>query len=277
MKKPLILSAILICSVLYSCRQVDEYQVYALKFKNWGRAAAGGSVTGALPTDSINVCNMFWLLKSSSGKNILVDAGFVNPALSSESYIQPDSVLLKLNILPSDISDILLTHPHYDHIDGIDLYPNARIWMEKEDYEYFTGAAWQPNGDSTGFNRKDVKKIMDVNSAGRLKLINGDDIEIMPGIKAFTGSTHTFKNFYLLVNSGSEKNKILLASDAIWFYINMDKHLPISVCRDTAAYVKAIRRMETLVTNRRLIIPGHDDDVFTRFKKIDKWIVEIEE
>jgi len=42
----------------------------------------------------------------------------------------------------TDITDIILTHPHWDYMDGVNLFPNAQVWMQKEDYNYFVGAAY---------------------------------------------------------------------------------------------------------------------------------------
>ncbi len=263
--------------LITGCNQTESYQVYALRFLIEGKFQAKGGVIGADPADSVNVYDMFWLLKSQSGKNILVDAGFIDPKFRNNSYIRPDSLLLKFGISSQDISDIILTHPHYDHIGGITLFPKAHIWMQKNDYDYFVSPARLEKGDTIGFEPTDVKNIISVNNQGRLTLINGDNIEIMPGIRVFTGSKHTFENQYLLVNSNSGTNKILLASDAIWFYLNLEKLLPITLCRDTAAYVNAIKRMKTLVSNQDLIIPGHDGDVFSKFTIVQNGIVRIEE
>lgn len=263
--------------VLHGCRQTAEYKVFALYFCNEGKVLAKDWVIGANPKDSVDGANYFWLLQDPDGKNILVDAGWIDSTHINKNFIRPDSILLQLKILPQDISDIIITHPHYDHIGGISLFPNAKIWMNQDDYEYFTGPAWIKGGDSTGFNRQDVLNINSINSQGRLKLVKGDNIEIMPGIKAFVGSRHTFENMYLLVNYNLEKNKILLASDASWFYMNLEKELPISICFDTAAYVNGIKRMKTLVSNPNLIIPGHDIEVISKFSKVNDRIVRIEE
>jgi glyoxylase-like metal-dependent hydrolase (beta-lactamase superfamily II) len=92
----------------------------------------------------------------------------------------------------------------------------------------------------------------------------------------FIGSKHTFENQYLLVNSNSKTNKILITSDAIWLYYNFDKLLTIPrYIIDPKAYVEAMKRMKTLVTNPDFIIPGHDDLVFSKFPKVAEWIVKI--
>jgi len=274
-KPALILTSLTFIAILICCKPAGKYQVFALKYAGVGKFPAKGSVIGAGQNDSVDVAYFFWLLRDPKGKNILVDAGYIDSAHSTRNFVRPDSVLLELNITPKEISDIIITHPHHDHIGGINLFPNAVVWMDQDDFDYFAGPAWEKGGDSTGFTRTDLKNMLTIQSQGRLKLIKGDDVEIMPGIKAFTGSRHTFQNIYLLVNSGSGKNKIVLASDAVWFYPNLEKELPISLCLDTASYVKAIKRMKTLVTDQDLIIPGHDNQVFMKFPKVTDRIVRI--
>jgi glyoxylase-like metal-dependent hydrolase (beta-lactamase superfamily II) len=267
---------LLLIAVKSNCQTSDEYQVFALKYTDGQNISALRMVAGANPKDSVRVCNMFWLLKGENGRNILVDVGFIDTTkMGIKNYVSPDLVLQRINVAPTDITDIIITHPHNDHIGGLNLFPNAKVWMQKDDFGYFVGGAWQENGFSRGFQKNDVRNIIEINLAGRLKLVEGDNIEIIPGIMAFIGSKHTFENLYLLVNSNSKTNKIVVASDAVWFYYNLDKLLPATLAMDQKAYVEAMKRMKTIVANADLIIPGHDDLVFSKFPKVSEWIVKI--
>ena len=58
-------------------------------------------------------------------------------------------------------------------------------------FHYFVGAAWQKDGSSGGFNKRDVRMLTDLNMAGRVTLVDGDNKELFPGIKVYTGSGHT--------------------------------------------------------------------------------------
>lgn len=44
---------------------------------------------------------------------------------------------------------------------------------------------------------------------------------------------------------------------------------------DPDLYVNAIKRMKTLFTNEKFIIPGHDNGVFSRFNKINDRVVKL--
>ncbi len=275
-KKIVLASVLSLIAIISNCQNGDEYQVFALKYADGPDVSAAQMAVGANPKDSLKMCMMFWLLKGEKGRNLLVDVGFIDTSKTGrKNYVRPDSVLQRINVYPSDIADIIITHPHNDHIGGINLFPKAKVWMQKDDFDYFIGDAWQENGVSTGFQKNDVRNIIEINLQGRLKLVKGDSIEIIPGIKVFIGSKHTYENQYVLVNSNSKTNKILIASDAIWFYYNYNNLLPATLCMDPKAYVEAMKRMKTLVTNPDYIIPGHDDLVFSKFPKISDWIVKI--
>lgn len=267
----------LITGFTSSGQVVNEYQVYALRFNESGDIPAREIAVGTTSTDSVSVCNMIWYLKGSNGRNILVDAGFIDTTGTGDSkFERPDIVLERLGVSPSDITDLIITHPHPDHIGGILLFSNARIWMQRDDFVYFVSGAWKKEGALAEFTERDVRNLIEVSLQGKLELVEGDDIEIIPGIRVYTGSRHTFENQYLLVNTDSKGNRIVLASDAIWFYFNLESLLPIPTYTvDPSAYVGAMKRMKTMVTDPLYIIPGHDNLVFSRFPEVCRGIVKI--
>src|SRR5215204_5040612 len=57
----------------------------------------------------------------------------------------------------------------------------------------------------------------------------------------------------------------VIASDNMYLYENLEKHLPIAQTLDAASNLRAQERMTTLATEPRLIVPGHDPAVFNRF------------
>jgi glyoxylase-like metal-dependent hydrolase (beta-lactamase superfamily II) len=280
--KNITLFVLLMMSVSLSANsQTENYQVYAIKFASTAHSFPISAWADRGPEkDSIQIDFMIWLIKGRNSRNILVDAGFLNDLQTAKDfgvkdYVRPDSMLSKLSLKAGDITDIIFSHPHWDHIDGVDLFPNAQIWIQKEDFNYFVSTAWQKGGNHGGFDRRDVRKVIDLNLAGKLTLVDGDDKEIIPGIRVYTGSRHTFNSQYALVETGI--NKIILASDNIWIYYNLD-HLrpppPVGTF-DAGAYVTSMQRMKTLASNVKFIIPGHDPKVFSIFPVISAGVVEI--
>ena len=258
--------------------QNNNYEIYVLKYASLKfKFPVTFFAVGSTSKDSIQPCYMVYLLKGKNGKNILVDAGFTETPpiynMAVFNYVRPDEMLKKINVDLASITDIILTHPHWDHIGGIDLFPNAMVWMQEQDFNYFVGTAWQNNIDSSGFNTKDVLKIKQKKLDKKLQLIKGDSVEIMPGIRVFTGSKHTYESQYVLVGTGNDK--VILASDNSWLYYNLVNLLPISLTFDTNAYLQNLKRMRAMVKNVDLILPGHDPLVFSKFLKVIDDVVKI--
>jgi glyoxylase-like metal-dependent hydrolase (beta-lactamase superfamily II) len=148
MKKIALFLLFIFALVLNIKAQTPAYQVYALKFagSDYPFTAADWSLN-APKTEPVKINFMVWLIRGN-GKNILVDAGFLNDLDDAKEfkvsgYIRPDSALLRFGVKPEDITDIIFSHPHWDHIDGVSLFPNAHIWIQKEDFNYFVSTAWQ--------------------------------------------------------------------------------------------------------------------------------------
>ncbi|MET0638141.1 MAG: N-acyl homoserine lactonase family protein [Chitinophagaceae bacterium] len=281
MKKIILLLLILQLVSASSYSQSQEYKVYALKFAASSYDfSVGDWVPGGPATEKIRFTFFIWLIRGNNGRNVLVDAGFLPDAEDAKEfqiveYQRPDSALAKLGLKATDITDIIISHPHWDHLDGISLFPNATAWMQKDDYKYFVSDAWQKDSNNTGFYKRDVLTIVDLNLQGKLKLVNGDNQEIIPGITVYTGSRHTYDSQYAVVQSGNKK--IVLASDNIWLYYQLEQLAPPvqGGSFDPAGYVRAMERMKKLASETRLIIPGHDPRVFKLFPEVVPGVIEI--
>lgn len=256
----------------------NTYEIYAIAFAHSKYPYYGKDMAiGANSEDSVNDSFFFWYLSGNDGEKILVDAGFIldekKPVPNLGEYVRPDSALLRINVKAEEITDIILTHPHWDHIGGIQLFDNAKVWMQENDYDYFVGDAWQKDANHEAFDKTDVLMIVQFNLEGRLQLIHGDSIEILPGIRAFKGSKHTFESQHLLVNTKTDQ--VMLASDDCWYYFNLGHLLSIPLVMDAKAYVNQLKRMKRQVSNTDLIMPGHDRLLLAKFPEIADGIVRI--
>jgi len=150
---------------------------------------------------------------------------------------------------------------HWDHLDGIDLFPKARIWIQRAEFDYYVDSS------GTAKNRTidagDAKLLGQAARDGRVMLVDGDAKEIIPGITVFTGGKHTFASQFAAVRTAS--GTVVVASDNMYLYENLARHVPIAQTLDTASNLRAQARMVTLASDPRLIVPGHDPDVFVRF------------
>lgn len=247
-----------------------QYEVDAVQYAVIPHFPVADLVAGAEKDRTIDIAMMVWLVRGG-GRTILVDSGFYRPQFfknwTVEDYSRPDQAI---GIDPNEVTDVILTHAHWDHADGADLFPKAQIWMQKDEYNYYTGAAWQPGGKHGGIDPDDVQMLVKFNLAGRLHLIDGDQ-EILPGIRTYIGGRHTWQSQYVSVPTRA--GAIVLASDNMYLYENLEKHAAIAQTFDPASNIAAQERMKVL---GKIIVPGHDPAVMTRFPHIAPRVVRID-
>ncbi len=70
-------------------------------------------------------------------KKILIDTGFNDPGMVKLFQIQdfkdPVSILIDNSIKPEEITDVIITHSHFDHIGNAVFFKNARFYINKEE------------------------------------------------------------------------------------------------------------------------------------------------
>ena len=256
------------------------YEVYAVRFATVDSYPTRFLVAGADSNRRTPLAFTVWLMRGG-GRTVLMDAGFYRDKFIERwkpvGFMKPSDALAPLGVQPSDVTDIIISHVHWDHLDGADLFPRARIWLQRAEYEHYT------NDSGAVLDRAidvdDAKMLAKLKAAGRVQLIPGDSTEIIPGITVFTGGKHTFASEFATVRTalaGGRVGTAVLASDNAYLYENLEGHRPITQSLDTLSNLRAQDRMSRLASEPRLIVPGHDVDVFVRFPKPGNGIARIE-
>jgi glyoxylase-like metal-dependent hydrolase (beta-lactamase superfamily II) len=244
-----------------------EYSIQAIRYGTLRNEPVANFVIGAPKGPTVDAAFVFWLIRGG-GRNILFDSGFHREHWLKEEnvadYLRPDEALRLAGLAPEEITDVVISHAHWDHIGGIDLFPKATVWIQKEEFRYYTGDAWQPGGHHGGIDPDDVQQLVRLNTEGRLRLVAGDNVEIIPGIRAYTGSRHTFASQYLQVEGNPS---FVLASDNVYLYRNLAEHKPSATFSeaDHPANLKQQERMIQLAGSADRVVPGHDPLQFQKF------------
>lgn len=242
------------------------YRVYAIRYASIPFRVAG-LIAGADTSRRLNLAMMVWLLQGSDGHDILVDAGFHRADMVRRyhptDYLPPDSTVMRAGVAPDQIRDLIVSHVHWDHLDGIDLFPAARIWIQREEFDHHLDSAGTVKDRM--IDAGDAKVLAQIAREGRVELIDGDAKEIMPGITVYTGGKHTFASQYVGVRT--KEGTVVIASDNMYLYENLSTHRPIAQTLDSLSNLRAQARMTTIAASPSLIVPGHDPEVFVRFPK----------
>lgn len=243
------------------------YSIQAIRYATIPGFPLEALMIGAPKGETIDIAMVVWLVRGG-GHNCLFDTGFHRDKWLKEftvkEYMRPDEAVALAGVKPEEITDVVISHAHWDHMGGVDLFPRAQVWIQKQEYAYYTGEAWQPGGQHGGIDPDDVAALLRINTEGRLHLVDGDDVEILPGVRAYTGARHTFASEYLRIDGASP---FVLASDNCYLDRNLAEHKPSATFSeaDHPANLKAQERMIGLAGAPERVIPGHDPSQFRRF------------
>jgi glyoxylase-like metal-dependent hydrolase (beta-lactamase superfamily II) len=160
-----------------------------------------------LTADGILEMTVGGFLVRSGDRIILVDAG-LGP-LDREGYRAgrlPDS-LAALDVGPADVTDVLLTHLHFDHVGwvaqkGEVVFPNATYRCHARDWDHFVTAADADAGA--------IRKLTPIES--RLETFSGDTT-VAPGVDVRDAPGHTPGSAIVVVSSGAAR--ALLIGDVV--------------------------------------------------------------
>ncbi|MGB6690296.1 MAG: N-acyl homoserine lactonase family protein [Terracidiphilus sp.] len=255
------------CLFLLAAASPPDYSIQAIRYATSPDVPVNELVIGGPANEKVDIAMVVWLIRGG-GRTILFDSGFHRDTFLKEfpmkDYLRPDLAVATAGVKPEDVTDVVISHAHWDHMGGLDLFPKATVWIQREEYRYYTTDAWQPGGDHGGIDPEDVKELVKLNTEGRVRLVDGDNVEIFPGIRAYTGARHTYASQYLRVDGDPP---YVLASDNAYFYLNLSARLPSATFSDAdhAANVAAQARMIALAGSPDRIVPGHDMLQFQKF------------
>jgi glyoxylase-like metal-dependent hydrolase (beta-lactamase superfamily II) len=273
--RPVLILAALAASAF--AQPKPQYEIYAVRYATLKDFAVSGLVQGADRSRKMDIAMMVWLIKGN-GRTILFDSGFYRDQFMRQwhpaDFSKPSDAVARAGVKPEEITDVIISHMHWDHADGMDLFPKAKVWLQKEELEYYAGSAWQSPRTHGGIDPDDVMAAVKLNTSGHIGLVNGDAQEIIPGITCYTGGKHTYASQFIAVNTAA--GTVVLASDNMYLYENLEKHAAIAQTLDVESNLRAQDRMKQLAAKPQLIIPGHDPAVMTKFPAVAEGVVKIQ-
>jgi len=254
-----------------------KYEVYAVEYAVLPGFPVAELVSGADKDRRLDIAMLIWVVRGG-GHVVLFDSGFYRQKFLDEwkprNFTRPSEAVRRLGIAPAEVTEVIISHAHWDHVDGADLFPKATVFIQKDEYRYYTGEAWQKEETHGGIDADDMQALLKANTAGRLRFVDGDDREVLPGLRCYVGAKHTWQSQYCAVQTRS--GTVVLASDNMYLYENLEKHAPIAQTLDAKANLRAQDRMKDLASRSDLIVPGHDPAQLRRFPKVAEGVVRID-
>jgi glyoxylase-like metal-dependent hydrolase (beta-lactamase superfamily II) len=151
-----------------------------------------------------------FMLARNGGRNVLIDTGFMQDDhsfsrnFSIPYWISPLRMLAELGVGPEAITDIVITHAHFDHMGSIGEFPNAHIYIQKSELLSWYEAIALPKrfAHLTAIIDPDnLRSALEASIEHRVTLVDGDRDDVLPGIHARLGSGHTIGQQFILVDT----------------------------------------------------------------------------
>ena len=190
--------------------KIGKYELYSIETSEF--SLDGGAMFGIIPktlwskkapSDELNRIEMVTrsLLLSSKGKKILIDTGNGTKwedkykdiyNINTEKY-NIEYSLSRYGFTTNDITDVICTHLHFDHVGGntkleygkiVPTFSNANYWVTKENW----ALANHPSQKDSGSFMEDDWKVLAENQM--IKIVNGTE-NFIEGIDIYLTYGHT--------------------------------------------------------------------------------------
>lgn len=215
----------------------------------------------------------------SSDRVVLVDSGCDEETCGRRGHIFhrcPTDALRELGIAPDAVTDVIVTHMHWDHLGNLEKFPNARIHVHKAEMAHATGCAMCHESLRRPYDVEQICTLLRALYAGRVSFTE-KTIEILPGIRIRPVGGHAPGLQIVEVETG--RGTVVLASDAMHFYANGVLSNPYPVVVNVLEYLNGLSLLKKLARTPDHIIPGHDPELRNRFPSVpgttDTWDVSL--
>jgi glyoxylase-like metal-dependent hydrolase (beta-lactamase superfamily II) len=219
----------------------------------------------------------YTFLVRSDARRILVDSGFVSPGLARRFGVtlrgSVDEMLAQVGVAPDEVTDLVVTHGHWDHAGGIGRFPRATVWISETELELMRSGVSEERPWNGGYRFEDLAGIRAVRESGRLRLVRGPT-SITQGVRLVPTGGHT-PGMLSVVVSAEGAPRLVLAGDNAYLYRNLEQRRPISQAARAAGASDALPAIRALAGERAAIVPGHDPEIARRFERVAPGIARI--
>lgn len=217
------------------------------------------------PDGPAEVDYFFWILRNEQ-RTVIVDTGFSPRAgqiRGRELLLHPRQALLDLGIEPNDVTEVILTHGHYDHIGNADLFPQATLHMAETEYQFWTSPTAKHTQFSYYAEQPEIEYLRQRRQDGKLNLFTGR-CSPAPGLEVLEVGGHTPGQ--AMVRLQTTAGPVMIASDAVHFYEELERDMPfIAISSLPEMYNVFMQLRDQAHMTELIIVPGHDPDVLHRF------------
>lgn len=245
---------------------MDTYELFAVRYATNPRRTRRESFLpspdehdGPMPMDFF-----FWVAVSPA-RTVLVDAGAPEATCRARGHDflrHPVDGLAALGRRPADVTDVIVTHLHWDHAGNFEAFPGARIHLHPQEMAHATGPSMCHPYLRRPYDVDQVCALVRAVYGGRVAYTASEQ-EIAPGLKVHHVGGHTPGLQIVSVNTA--RGTVIVASDAMHYYANRERGVPFAVVTSIPDYLAALGRIASLAPSWDHVVAGHDPLVLSLY------------
>ncbi len=242
-----------VTALRYASRMTTRSDVF-LRYRQYGEPDGPQEMTYYL-----------WVLRNGD-RTIVVDTGFSAAGGGSRGrqfLVAPLEALRRAGVAPGAVELLIVTHLHYDHTGHLDAFADTPAVVSRSEVEFWTGPLAGRAQFAAHIEPGEVQGLAD--RAG-VTLIAGEH-EVAPGVVSIEVGGHSPGQTILAVEGQS--GPILLTSDAVHFYEEIDRDRACGVLHDLARVYGAYDTIREHIERGARVIAGHDPLVMDRFPRLE--------
>jgi glyoxylase-like metal-dependent hydrolase (beta-lactamase superfamily II) len=257
-------------SVAEAAGPAPMHEIYALKYAGPFTRKLAYALYGKGWDENIEINYYIWAIKGKD-EFIVVDTGCGLTGARQRkltTYVNPVEVLTRIGVNGSNVRKVIMTHMHFDHVGGMEMFPaafpKATFYVQKKEYDFWTK---NPFSKRPQFNRDEagIKATVDLEGTDRLVLICGDQ-KLMPGIEVLLSPGHTIGLQGVAVNTA--KGTAIVASDLAHIHRALKEDLTSTIFMDLIGCLASYDKIKAKATSLELVFVGHDLKLSTDYPKV---------
>jgi glyoxylase-like metal-dependent hydrolase (beta-lactamase superfamily II) len=237
---------------------MEPFEVLAIRYAHLGNRHPSENFLLADPHEFASDLDYFvWVLRRGDC-SFVVDTGFAQEAgvrRQREWLRCPAESLRLVGIDASWVSDVILTHLHYDHAGNLNRFPRARFHLQDHEMAFATGRSMCHATLRAPFDLENTLEMVRLVYSERAAFHNGD-IELVPGLSLHRVGGHSAGLQVLRVST--RRGWVVLASDASHLYANFEQRRAFPIVYNVAEMLEGFQLLDRLADSPEHIVPGHD-------------------
>lgn len=168
-----------------------------------------------------------------------------------------------VSVRPDNVAQVVIKHWHYDRVGGLPWFSAAEVIMTRTEYDFWTGAMASRALFAQSAEPAEIGHLRTLRHTGRLTLA-GKSHQVAPGIELVEVGGHTPGQAIVFANTGPAR--VILASDAVHYYEELERDRPFSTVANLAEMYAAFDKIREMAQDASTtVIVGHDPAVAERF------------